>query len=761
MSTLKHRLIVSAAAISFAAALSAGPAAAQTASGADDSAESSGGLSEIVVTAQRRAENQQDVPIAVSAISSDTLANGGVNSTNNISQVVPSVTFTRSGTSGLFFVRGVGTTNASGGEEGANAFYVDGVYIADLAQTISNFNNIERIEVLKGPQGTLFGRNATGGLVHIITRDPGDELTVKAKLGYASYNTPSAQAYIGGPLSDKIGLDLAFTGMKQHKGWGFNPVTNRDVRKGWYWGLRSKLVFKPSDLWKISLAGDYNKASDDFAIAWRLEDGTIGSAGQVGPGGQDTTINDPAFSNQQNGGVSMTVEGDLGIGTLTSISAYRNSKIYSEIDVDAARVGLIRIAPRSGTKSYQQELRLASNGDGPFKWQIGGNYLRVVNTIEQLQRGLAFAAGGLLGQNIAGTVVTNSYSGFGEGTYSITPTTHITVGARYTKENRRIDATNTPILLNGTALAPSLPPTPRLSYGEWTYRASIRQELSDDINVYASVNRGFKAGLYTLQSPTNPPVQPQFIMAYEVGLKSELLDRRLRLNLAYFHYDIDNLQIRSAAGTLGAAVLLNAAQVKVDGIEAEFEAAPTDNLRLFGGFTWLDSRYSQFGGPNATTQAPIVYQSANSSPDPLQRTRCVANGTANPGVVGVGPFTGGTTTCFGDVSGLRTALAPKLALSLGANLKIPLEGDSEIRLNAVYNYNDGYVFEPDNVFKQPSYSLVNASIEYRHNANLAVEVWGNNLADTVYYAQKITSATGTAATQAAPRTFGISVKLDY
>jgi iron complex outermembrane recepter protein len=717
-------------------------------------AEQASGLQDIVVTAQRRAENQQDVPIAVSAVSAETLASGGVSTTNNLTQIVPSVTFTRSGTSGLFFVRGVGTTNASGGEEGANAFYVDGVYIADLAQTISNFNNIERIEVLKGPQGTLFGRNATGGLVHIITRDPGDALTAKAKLGYASYNTVTGQAYVGGPLSDTIGMDLAFTGMKQHKGWGFNPTTRRDVRKGWYWGLRSKIVFRPSDLWKVTLAGDYNKASDDFAIAWRLEDGTIGSAGQVGPGGQDTTINDPAFSNQNNGGVSLTVEGDLGIGTLTSISAYRNSQIYSEIDVDAAALGLIRIAPRSGTKSYQQELRLASNGDGPFKWQFGGNYLRVTNTIDQLQRGLAFAGAGLLGQNIAGKVTTNSYAGFGEATWSITPTTHLTAGARYTHENRVIEATNTTILLNGTALPPALPPVPRLSYSEWTYRFSLRQDLSENVNIYASVNRGFKAGLYTLQSPTNPPVQPQFIMAYEAGLKSELFDRRLRLNMAYFHYDIDNLQIRSAAGTLGAAVLLNAAKVKVDGFEAEFEAAPTDNLRLFGGFTWLDSRYSQFGGPGAATQAPIVYQAPATCPANLR-------GTANPGVITPGPRTGGTVTCFGDVSGLATALAPKLAVSLGANLTVPLEGERALRFNAVYNYNDGYVFEPDNVFRQPSYSLVNASIEYRHNANLAIEVWGNNLTDTAYHVQKITSATGTAATLAAPRTYGISVKLDY
>jgi iron complex outermembrane recepter protein len=722
----------------------------------DSAGEAAGntGLAEIVVTAQRRLENQQDVPIAVSAVTSDALESGGVNTTNAITQLVPSVQFTRSGTSGLFFVRGVGTTNASGGEEGANAFYVDGVYIADLAQTISNFNNIERIEVLKGPQGTLFGRNATGGLVHIITRDPGDELTVKAKAGFANYDTFSGQFYAGGPLTEQIGMDIAFTGMKQGKGWGRNITRNEETRLGHYWGVRGKLVFKPSDALKITLAGDHNESFDNNAISWRLEDGTIGSAGQVGPGGQNSAHNDPAFSDQQNEGVSLTVQGDLGFATLTSISAFRNSKIYSEIDVDAGALPLIRIAPRSGTKSYQQEVRLSSNDTDPFAWQVGGIYLRVTNTIEQLQRGLAFAALGLQGQDIAGKVTTDSYAGFAEGTYAITPTTHLTAGVRYTKENREINATNTAILLDGTRLAPGVPPTPKLSYSEWTYRFSLRQDITDDINVYASVNRGFKAGLYTLQSPTNPPVAPQFIMAYEVGLKSELFDRRLRLNLAGFHYDIDNLQIRSAAGTLGSAVLLNAAQVKVNGFEAEFEAAPTETLRLFGGFTILDSKYKQFGGPNAATQAPIVYQSPATCPAALR-------GTANPGVLGAGPRTGGTTTCFGDVSGLRTALAPKFAATLGATLTVPLQGESEIRATAVYNYNSGYVFEPDNVFRQPSFSLLNMSLEYRINQNFAVEVWANNLTDEAYFAQKITSATGTASTLAAPRTYGLNAKLHF
>jgi iron complex outermembrane receptor protein len=207
----KAKLVgVSYAAMVVMATLAGGPqAVAQEAAAASDEKETDGGLNEIVVTAQHRAENQQDVPISITAITADALGSSGVSATSDLSQVVPAVQMTRIGPSGLFFVRGVGTTNAAAGEEGANAFYVDGVYIPDLAGTVNNFNNIARIEVLKGPQGTLFGRNASGGLIHIITRDPSaDETIVSGNVGYANFDTVSGQLYASTPLSENLAVDL-------------------------------------------------------------------------------------------------------------------------------------------------------------------------------------------------------------------------------------------------------------------------------------------------------------------------------------------------------------------------------------------------------------------------------------------------------------------------------------------------------------------------------------------------------------------------
>ena len=739
------------------------------------------GLEEIIVTAQRRQESLKDVPIAVSAVTASALENTGIDATRDLPQVIPSVQFTRSGPSGLFFVRGVGTTNAAAGEEGANAVYVDGVYMADLGQTINYFNNIERIEVLKGPQGTLFGRNATGGLVHVITREPGEETVLNAEIGYGNYETISGRVYLGGQLAEGLKADIALTRSHQNRGWGRNLTRNEDNQFQSYWGARTKIVAEPSDTIKLTFAADYLKNRDN-PVGWRIADGTIGTGGCRGPGAptttatcpspfvadnHDTISNDLALTMQEIYGGSMTAEADIGFATLTSITAYRETTTISDFDVDGGPLPIIRIQFNSGMKSFQQELRLASNDTDPFSWQIGGFYLNTKAQNDALFSGAAFT--GLAGQEIDSKLKTNSYAVFGEATYAITPTTKVTGGIRYTADRRDFDASQFLVTTTGIRFAapsagvtnPSGQPlaTPgvqqtKLSYNEVTWRLALRQEITPDISVYASANRGFKSGSYSLQNPLNDPYLPQTIMAYEAGIKSELFDRRLRLNLSAFHYDIDDYQVRSAAAANpGSSLVLNAATVKVDGVEMEFEAAPIDQLRLFGGVTWLNSRYDEFGGPGSNFQAPIVYPSPATCPANLR-------GTRDPGVV-TGPWTGGYTTCFGDVSGNKVSNAPEWAASFGATYIVPVAETGQLRFTALYAYNSGYYFEPDNIAEQDEFHLLNASVEFRPNENVGIEVWGRNLTDTDYAAQKITTGTGTAQVNGAPRTYGVNLKFNF
>jgi iron complex outermembrane recepter protein len=741
---VRGRKLAGAALAGLIAAIVAEPVRAQE-------AEQASGLQDIVVTAQRRAENLQDVPIAITAITARTLTESGISTSDLIPQIAPSVQFARSGPSGLFFVRGVGTTNGSVGEEGANAVYVDDVYMADLGQAVTFFNNIDRIEVLKGPQGTLFGRNASGGLIHAVTREPGDELLVRGQIGYGNYQTLTGQFYAGGPVTDKIGLDIALTGQNQNKSWGRNLTTGRGNAKQDFYGIRSKLVARPSDTVKLTLAGDYFRDEDSTTLAFDLEPGQIGAGGITYVPGRDNRSNLAPHTSRKIGGVSLKGEVEFDFASLTSITAYRSNTTKSLIDIDGGPLPLINIDLVSGSKSFQQELRLASTETEPFSWQVGVFYLNLKATNYQNQSGGAFAGFGLRGFLIDAAQKTHSYAAFGELSYAITPTTRITGGLRYTQDKRTFSGGRAPVLLSGAVGAQVTQPDPDLKYNELTYRIALRQEVTPDLSFYASYNHGFKAGQFSLQAPVDPPVNPQYIDAYEIGMKSELFDRRLRLNVAVYRYDIDDFQSRSGGN------LLNAAKVKVEGIDLDFEAAVTDSLRFFGGANILRSKFQRFGGPGEPLQAPINYPNFS----PIATTcRPAALGLRDPGILGSGT-PGGLVTCLGDVSGNYTASAPKFAGSLGASYIRELGDESQIRLTALYNYNSGYAFEPDNKFVQDSYSLLNASVEYRINRHLAVELWGKNIGSTTYSVQKLTSATGTTVILAAPRTYGVNLRFDY
>jgi len=730
-------------------------------------------LEEIIVTAQRRQESLQEVPITVTAVTAQALANSGIDISRELPQVVPSVQFNRSGASGLFFVRGVGTSSGAAGEEGANAFYVDGVYLADLAQTVNNFNNIARIEVLAGPQGTLFGRNATGGLVHIITKDPASERYIQGELGYGSYDTVSAKIYAAAPLTDTLSADLAFTASEQGEGWGRNLTLDQDNAAQKFWGLRSKAIYTPSDRIKVKLAGDYYENTDNISLGYKIDPGTVGTGGFTGPSGHDTTLNDAPYTRQKIWGVAATAEFDLGFAALTSITSHRKSRNNSGLDVDGGPLPIVSFAFVSGVESGQQELRLASNTEGPLTWQVGAFYLHSKGQNDASFKGSAF--GSLQRQAVQAELTTDSYALFGEATYSLPTRTKFTAGLRFTEDNRHYVGSLFNVLANGTAVpggnvtipsgkplsAPGIQNT-ELSYDAVTWRLAVRQDLTDDVNVYASVNRGFKAGSYSLQSPLNDPYLPQYITAYEVGFKSEFFDRRLRLNVSAYHYDLEDYQVRSAATTNpGAALILNAATVQVDGVDLQFEAAPTDALRLFGGFTYLDSRFEKFGGPGAAQQAPITYPIYVPGQTAANSCLPAALGSTNPGLITGTRTIGGYVTCFGEVSGNRTPNAPELTASLGASYILPVGEQGQIRFSGLYSYNSGYFFDPDNRIEQENYSLLNASIELRPRDNLALEFWGRNLTDEEYAASKATTGTGVTSSIGAPRLYGFTLKFEY
>lgn len=700
-------------------------------------------LEEVIVTAQRRQESLQDVPIAVVAMSADELAHRGISGTISLPEAVPSVQLTRSGPSGIFFMRGVGNTSGGVGEEGANAFYVDGVFMPDLSQSVLRFNNIERVEVLKGPQGTLFGRNASGGLVHVITREPGQETVADIRLGYASYDTTSTQVYVAGPLTDSLAADLAVTVADQGDGWGRNQLTGSHTGSGWHWGVRSKWVWTPTERSKFTLSGEYMKLADDTASTYHVAPGSVGFGGVVAPGGDgyDTVTNDPNSVHQEVYGLNLTAEFDLGRASFTSLSAIRSLEMRSQLDPDAGPIPMFGIDLNVETEAFQQEFRLASSNVDPFSWQVGLFYLySTAEQLPQVSRGLALAPLDRLDSYAKQT--TRSYAAFGEAGYAIRASTHVTLGLRYTLDDK--DFSGRQIGFIDSIPASILARRDSTSDEEMTWRLSIRQDITDNINLYASYNRGFKSGVYALNAYPWDPVDPQTIDAYEVGMKAELLDSRLRLNLAAFYYEIDDYQVRAATGPGATTLLLNAASVEVEGFEIEFEAVPWEGLTVFGSGTFLTSEFDSF------PFAPYTY------PNPAV---CTPTGPA-PGM-STGNLSGGAITCLGSAAGNDTPLAPKFAGTLGATYAFPVGPTGELRLSAMYSYNDGYYFEIDNRLKQPSYGILNASVAYHPDHHWGIEFWTRNLTNERYYVQKLGSALADLAVQAAPRTYGVNLSYRY
>ena len=700
------------------------------------------GVGDIVVTAQRREENLQDVPISVTAISSDTLQSVNVTGTTGLGQVVPSVQVTSSGPSNIFFVRGVGNTSGNVGEEGANAFYVDGVYLGDLTSAGTKFNNIQRIEVLKGPQGTLFGRNSSGGLVNIITREPGDEANAQGRIGYGNFNTVQGQVYGALPLGENAAIDLALTGKNQAAGFGKNLATGKDVGLGWYWGARSKLVFRPGDATKIVLSGDYYKDHNDYVNGFYLTKGSVGTGGYRYPGDYNLNTLDNGYAHIQTYGGSLTIEHEFEFATLTSITAKRGVKVGSGFDADYANLRLVRAFVPSRIKTFQQELRLASASTRPFNWQLGVFYYNAKANVDGFRlTGLAF--GGLNnGTSTRAEMKTDSYAVFGEAGYDLTDTTHLTAGLRYTRDERSYVGTVT-TLQTGAVVAP---PGQKLSTGKVTYRIALRQDLTDQVNVYASYNRGFKSGIFAATgNPADPAVGPQTIDAFEIGLKSQLFDNLVRFNLAGFHYKIDDYQVRSSPAP-GLTRLFNAATVKVDGIEGELTIAPTDGLTLNFSATYLNSRFDSFPGAPFTYQSPALACGPRTSTAPSQTT---------------GPATGGGINCIGDASGKKTPLSPTFASAASISYRAKLGGDRELIFNALWNHSSRIYFEPDNRLSQDAYDVVNASIEFRPTPHWGIEAWAANLFDERYYQTGVGGTTGDHSELAPPRTYGVALKFDF
>ncbi len=715
------------------AAARAQQAAETPAAQADQTDQGSTGLQDIVVTAQKRSENLQNVPIAIVAASGDQLESRGITTTTQLNVLSPGLNFRVTAGSFQPFIRGVGTGSTV--TESPVALYIDGVYLPQQREGTRELEDVEQIAVLKGPQGTLFGRNATGGVIQITTKAPSFELAGRFRAEIDNYATLRTGGYVTGPLSDTIAASLSGTFATQGNGWGKDFTTGNDTNKILHdVNVRGKVLFRLGPGTDVTLAGDYND-SRRYTFSNQPFPGTRFSFANPYTSNPNISVYDTfqgldGYTDFHGGGGSLTVSHDAGSLKLVSITAYRDSVSAYLINNGAVPQNYqVSLTPNSPSRSFSQEFQIVSNGSGSLQYVLGLYYFWYKSGAQPIQR---FFGGPLLNPvtQINQTLtyadeVTESVAPFGEAKWEFAPDTHLTLGGRYTYEQR--DLKNSRVVsINTSSVSTTATFRKAISYSEPTIRVGLDHSFSNEILAYATYNTGFKSGGFNSVSPATPGYLPEKLKAYEAGLKTTLLDRRLRLNFAGFYYDYTNLQVTQFINNVQSVV--NGPKARIYGLDVDLTAQVSSELQLSGGFELLSAKLTQFPG--------AVFASINPN--------------------------GGATLFPGDASGKRLPLAQEFTGTLSVDYHHDFASGA-FDANITANYNGDYYFQVDNLLRQGAYTTLNASATYTLPGDrISVKVFGRNLLN-----ERVVSATNEQTIgfstnfSFAPRTYGVGVGFKF
>jgi len=723
--------------------LGVGEACAQTASPNQSPASDSATLGEVVVTAQRREENLQQVPIAITALPAAQLAVQGISEPQDLVKAVPALTFARTNGYASPYVRGIGNSNSATGDEPSVATYIDGVYIGSSQATILPFNGVERIEVLKGPQGTLFGRNATGGLINIITRAPSAEFQASAEGTYANYNTKKLGLYVTGPLSQGVRASLSAQYYDQGEGYGRNLLTNRRMGREEYGSARARVNLDLSDTTTLDLSADYTRSDSDTYALFGVYPGTVPLAASV-PGTRYTTTPREIYANGKPSffvityGFSARLKAELGFADFVSISAYRHTHDINRLeDPTSLDNTLILSQPETplapalpGTISYTddrlapyfltQEFQLLSSGSGPFTWVAGLFGQRAKDSFQPLDINAQINARPAL-LTIATDDTTRALAAYGQGAYRLDNGLAFTLGGRYTTERRH---TSGSLAFPSFGLAATN--DQRATFHAFTWRAAVDYRPTPDLLVYVSANKGFKSGLFNPQSFGAAPVRPETIYAYEVGFKSDPT-RRLRINGSAYYYDYKNIQL-FANNASGTAVIQNANAATMKGAELEAEFIPIENLHVRGAVSYERARY--------TGDRPVQTWILSS--------------------------VGGGIPIDRSIKGAQMVRAPEFTANLSATYDVHLSGGDVVTLGGSYFHSSSFPWEPTNRLHQKAYNLVDLSAKWTSASNrYSVSVWGKNVFDEDYMVFAIPQQRWDGVIWAPPATYGVTFGLNF
>jgi iron complex outermembrane receptor protein len=698
----------------------------QPATGATTQSAQPAVLEEIVVTAQRRLENLQDVPITVTAMPAAALAAVGITNTADLVNVVPGMLVQTSAGYSLPHLRGVGITAIGAGIENSVALYVDGVYRGVSSSDAVGLNNIAQVEVEKGPQGTLFGRNATGGLIQVTTLDPTAGFSASAHAGYGNYHTVQSDAYVSGG-TDFVAGDLAVQLTHQGEGYGTNLATGQDInRMDMSLSVRSKWILHPVDGTKLTLILD-NAETDNSLSALRNYQNYPNI---YYPGGMPIAnlptldVDDDAqpLRRMHEQGASLQLDQDIDTVKLVNTVAYRRDVYTYDVDFDLGPMPYSLNDTRQEDNQLTEELRLLSNSNSSLTWMTGLFYYEAHNGFQPQNvyfSGTAVNPAKPVTHVLNETVqTTNSLALFGQATQKLTETTELTVGLRYTGEKRALLGTDTGFL-NGVVPVSLANVNTNFRTNTPTWRLALDHHFTDDVNGYVSYNRGFKSGGYNVPAPALPAYSPEKLDAYETGLKTQFLERRLTLNAAFFYYNYQNIQVSRFVN--GSPEVYNGGKARLYGLDLDATVRVTQGLTISAGLELEHDRFTDF--PNADFFLSCAH-----------------------------PY---PTVCSLSANGKQLPQTPAASGTINVDYRVSIS-NSELHFNVNEAANSGYYYQPNNEIKQSAYGLLNGSIGWTYG-HYSVTLWGKNLTDVIYATAVNPAPTAISAAYAAPRTYGVTL----
>lgn len=589
---------------------------------------------EIIVTARRRSESLQDVPVSVSAFDAHRIQELQAENISGLQNAVPNLYLDRGdGANTVIFIRGIGQNDSLAFADAAVGVYVDDVFIARSQAAFLDLFDVDRVEVLRGPQGTLYGRNTTGGAIKFVSAEPPEQLGLYAEAGGGNFDFRTLKARLGGPLVKDVLRGKIAVSAIHRSGFATNLDDGEDDGDTQSLSWRGVLAFTPTDRMRVSLIFDGKRDRPDTSRSPVRETSVTGFADPVGAPTSPTTfapatdpyqvdVNANRLSDLDAYGIALKATVDISdTWSLESITSYREMDFDLNLDTDGTPLPILDILVLQDQDQFSQELRATYDADAGFTLVAGLYYFRDddvtfsgIDIASLSVFGFPVTFFGLPTSSLADThQKTESLAAFADASYDLTERLTLGAGVRYTyeeKESRRrfenfFDPAvsvieNTPPFLSGAGV-PGVPISGKEDFDAVTPKLSLSYRASDDAMLYASVARGFKSGGFDGRGTSDftfQPFDPETVWGYEVGLKSTWIDGRVVANAAIFYNDYQDLQVTSfgadpVSGTF-VSLFTNAARARTQGVELELAARASAGLTLNASLGYLDAEYEEF-----------------------------------------------------------------------------------------------------------------------------------------------------------------------